>query len=101
MRVKLIRYEIERKRNVFGKVISCRYEYIIMVKRLFKRPTYLRLLPGWEAALKDGKPVGAELTRARYNATTFRENNNGQRDLGSANLVIAALKENPDKFIIQ
>lgn len=87
------RRETNRVRNVKGKVISRRYVYYIVVRRLFRRREFLRLLPGWREKLEAEQPCSVELTRARYNATEFPEK-------AMAETVAYFLKHQPDNYIL-
>ena len=91
MRFKVRRREINRVYNVKGKLIASDYEYYIVVKRLFKRKRYLRLLPGWKDKLDAGDPCNVEITGARYNATTFKEK-------ALADTVAYFIKHQPDNY---
>ena len=97
-------HKIERgsKRNVNGKVVSRRYCYIIIAHRWFRKPRYLRLLPGWFDAYFKGEPCKVELTRYEGTATEFREDKetSGYLRKSIALELIEAIKENPDNFIL-
>jgi hypothetical protein len=96
MRFKVKRYEHNRVRNVHGKVISRTYSYIIVVRRWFKKPMYLRLLPGWYDLFTEGGVCKVELTSNISNATDFRDDDG----LRKAEKVIRKIKEEPDKFVL-
>lgn len=102
MIIQLRRYKHGRVRNVHGKVISCKHSYVIMVYRLFKKPRYLHMLPGWVEKLSNGEICTVELTKAKYKATEFHEvgevTNGMTKPL--AEKLIAAIKQNPDNFIL-
>lgn len=93
---KVKRYEHNRVRNVNGKVISRTYSYIIVAKRWFKKPRYLRLLPGWYDLFTEGGICKVELTGNISTATDFRDDD-GRR---KAEEVIRKIKEEPDRFVL-
>lgn len=97
-------HKIERgsKRNVNGKVVSRRYYYIIVAHRWFRKPLYLRLLPGWFDAYFKGEPCKLELTSHKGYATEFREDKetSGYLRKSIALELIESIKENPDNFIL-
>lgn len=92
MKFKVKSHAIERVRNIQGKVISCRYEYYIMKRRWYRRPLYLRLLPGWQQALENNKPCNIQLSTVWHDATTFT-------DKAMADTVAYFIQHRPDDYI--
>ena len=91
--------EIEKKRNINGKVLSSKKEYIIVAKRWLRRPLYLRLLPGWEHQLNKGSVVSIELLKTRYMATRFCDDTMTTHTKEWAERVIKEINNNPDNFV--
>lgn len=102
MWLSLHRIERGSRRNVKGKVVNRRYCYLIAVNRLFRRPLYLRLTPGWFDDYLKGEPCTVELTRYKGYATEFREDKETSSYLrkSTALELIEAIKKNPDNFIL-
>lgn len=102
MRIQLHRFEYNRVRNVNGKVMSSSHGYVIVVRRWFKKKRYLRLLPGWFESFQKGETCKVELTRRRGQATEFRDGTNTANYLQKsvADKLVAAIKKDPDKFML-
>ena len=102
MWLRLQRCEIDAKRNVKGMVVSRRHCYIIVANRWFRKPLYLRMLPGWFDAFLKGEPCKVEFTRYKWHATEFREDMETCSYLrkSTALELIEAIKKNPDNFIL-
>lgn len=104
MIVKLEQHIIEVTKNVTGKVINYRYEYLISIKRhwwkIWKKPRYLRLIPGWQNVIFTDSIVKVQLVSRTY-ATSFTENCNDTYNCkATAEYIVELLRECPDRFII-
>lgn len=102
MVVRLKRYVIESTRSISGKVISSRYGYVISIRRhwwkVWRKPRYLCLLPGWHEDGANGRCVNVQLVKRITDATPFREGD--VNDKAMAEKVIRAIKNQPEKFIL-
>lgn len=101
MRFKVVRTSRIVKRNIHGRVISRRHEYVIVGLRWFRKPMYLHLLPGWLTKLHNGEQMGIELTRTLYRATTFNDTPMSPNNVKWAHEVVEAIKLNPDNFVME
>ena len=102
MLLRLHKIERDSLRNINGRLISRRYGYIIVRRRLFRKPMYLRLLPGWYSCYSKGEPCKVEFTSCKSHATEFREDGEtiGCLRKSTALKIIKAIKNNPDNFIL-
>lgn len=102
MRVKLKRYTISETCNIKGKVVECRYGYVIAVKRHWWNKTrYVNLLQDWYHDLNDEeKTCKIELHDSIRDATRFEDQRMTIYSKAAAEAVVALIKEQPDKFIL-
>ncbi len=100
MIVRLTKIEIDRKYSIAGRIVERRYVYAIVLWRWFRQPVYLRLNGDWYHAIIDGGQISVELTRAKYQATTFRENACDYHKLELGKKIVELIKTEPDRFVL-